>query len=36
VQTHRSHLKKKLGMRTISELNYVAYQWANNGAKKRG
>jgi PAS domain S-box-containing protein len=36
VQTHRNHLKKKLGMRTISELNYMAYQWANSGAKKRG
>ena len=30
VQTHRNHLKKKLGATTTSELNFLSYQWVSN------
>ncbi len=32
VQTHRNHLKKKLGAKTTSELNFLSYQWVSNQA----
>ena len=33
VQTHRNHLKKKLGATTTAELNFLSYQWVNDGDK---
>ncbi|MBL67921.1 MAG: hypothetical protein CMO74_05640 [Verrucomicrobiales bacterium] len=29
VQTHRNHLKAKLKLGSVTELNYVSYQWAS-------
>ena len=36
VQTHRNHLKKKLGATTTSELNFLSYQWVSNGVEGPG
>ena len=36
VQTHRNHLKKKLGAKTTSELNFLSYRWVSNGVERPG
>ena len=34
VQSHRNNLKEKLGARTRSELDYLAFLWVNSGRRK--